>query len=714
MIDFGFTIFTGAFLLFLVQPLIAKFILPWFGGSPAVWTTCMLFFQVTLLGGYTYAHLIIQKLRPRQQVIVHLTLLGLALLLLPITPGDQWKPLDGSQPTLRILILLSACIGLPYLALSATGPLMQAWFSATHPGISPYRLYALSNVGSLLALVSYPFIVEPESTRRTQALGWSLGLAIFALLAARCGVRVWKTQGPEVSPFQTDVSLPTEETARKPRTHGRWLWLGLPAAASVLLLAVTNKLCQDIAVIPFLWVLPLSLYLLSFIICFDSPRWYLRKFWVPLLVFSLAAVLTVMLGRSTIAPSPPWLRLVAWLLTKANNLSTFGEIGLLLTTLFVACIVCHGEVYRLRPAAKKLTGYYLMIAVGGAAGGLFVALVAPFIFPCYFELQTGLFLAGALTVLALLHDPETRPQGRRAVMAWGFSIPSVACLAWGLVHDARYQVRSVIEISRNFYGVLTVTEANAGNEENDKFLLTHGGTTHGLQFVAAHKRRLPSSYYTATSGVGRMMEHFPRKTNRRIGVVGLGTGSMAVWAHTNDTLRIYEIDDNVLRIARSRFTYLADCPATVEIVLGDARLSMEREADQKLDLLVLDAFSSDAIPIHLLTREAFEIYRRHLRPDGAIAVHISNRYLKLEPVVMNIATHFDFGHAIIYDDRDAGGDADEEATGAYTSDWIVLSRNKAFLDLDELSGVARAPNPTSLKIRLWTDEESNLFRILSF
>ena len=713
MLAFGLTIFTGAFLLFLVQPLIAKFILPWFGGSPAVWTTCMLFFQVTLLGGYAYAHLIIQKLKPRQQVIVHLTLLALALLLLPITPGDHWKPADGSQPTLRILILLSACIGLPYLALSATGPLMQAWFSATHRGVSPYRLYALSNVGSLLALLGYPFLVEPEFSRRTQALGWSLGLGVFALLAARCGALVWKTQTPEESPFQPDTASTAEEIAPEPRGR-RWLWLTLPAAASVLLLAVTNKLCQDIAVIPFLWVLPLSLYLLSFIICFDSPRWYGRKFWIPLLIVSLATVLTVMLGRSTIAPSQWWLRPIAWLLNKADSLSAFTEIGLHLATLFVACMVCHGEVYRLRPAAQKLTGYYLMISVGGAAGGLFVALVAPYIFQHYFELHTGLFLVGALTALALLLDAATRPQGRRAAVAWALSILAVTAFGWGLVHDARYELRSVIEISRNFYGVLKVTESSANDEENDKLLLTHGGTTHGLQFVAKHKRRIPSSYYTPTSGVGRMMQHFPRKTNRRIGVVGLGTGSMAVWANTNDTLRIYEIDDNVLRIARSQFTYLADCPAKVEIVLGDARLSMEREADQSLDLLVLDAFSSDAIPVHLLTREAFEIYRRHLRPDGAIAVHISNRYLKLEPVVMNIASLFEFGHAIIYDDRDAGGDEDEEATGAYTSDWIILSKNKAFLALDDVSGTARVPNPKSPRIRLWTDEESNLFRILSF
>ena len=713
MVAFGLTIFTGAFLLFLVQPLIAKFILPWFGGSPAVWTTCMLFFQVTLLGGYAYAHLIIQKLKPRQQVIVHLTLLALALLLLPITPGDHWKPADGSQPTLRILILLAACIGLPYLALSATGPLMQAWFSATHRGVSPYRLYALSNVGSLLALLGYPFLVEPEFSRRTQALGWSLGLGLFALLAARCGAMVWKIQAPEPSPFQPSAASTVEEVAPEPRGQ-RWLWLALPAAASVLLLAVTNKLCQDIAVIPFLWVLPLSLYLLSFIICFDSPRWYGRKFWIPLLIVSLATVLTVMLGRSTIAPSQWWLKPIAWLLNKADSLSAFTEIGLHLATLFVTCMVCHGEVYRLRPAAQKLTGYYLMISVGGAAGGLFVALVAPYIFQHYFELHTGLFLVGALTALTLLLDAATRPQGRRAIVAWALSILAVTAFGWGLVHDARYELRSVIEISRNFYGVLKVTESRANDEENDKLLLTHGGTTHGLQFVAKHKRRMPSSYYTPNSGVGRMMQHFPRKTNRRIGVVGLGTGSMAVWANTNDTLRIYEIDDNVLRIARSQFTYLADCPAKVEIVLGDARLSMEREADQNLDLLVLDAFSSDAIPVHLLTREAFEIYRRHLRPDGAIAVHISNRYLKLEPVVMNIASHFEFGHAIIYDDRDAGGDEDEEATGAYTSDWIILSKNKAFLALDDVSGTARMPNPKSPRIRLWTDEESNLFRILSF
>jgi len=756
MLAFGLAIFTGAFLLFLVQPLIAKFILPWFGGGPAVWTTCMLFFQVLLLGGYAYAHLSIRRLTPRRQVMVHLALLAVALALLPITPGDQWKPLDGSQPTWRILWLLLACLGLPYFAISATGPLFQAWFSESHPRVSPYRLYALSNVGSLLALVGYPFLVEPNVTRHAQAVTWSVGLGVFAVIAAWCGVVVWKRAGekgrkgerepdgnvPALSPAP---SLPLSPASSSPFSpaRARWLWFALPASASVLLLAVTNKICQDIAVIPFLWVLPLSLYLLSFIICFDSPRWYWRPFWLSMLALAYGAVLWVMLGNSLTTPSSSWfgdlarfvggdegtrlrplvwllngcnsawVRPVSWLIESGDSAGMFVEIGIYLAAMFVACMVCHGEVYRLRPEASRLTGFYLMISAGGAAGGLFVAVVAPVIFKNYFELHTGLFLVAALVAVVLFVDERSPLRRGRPAWAWGVVGAAFLGFGAGLWQEVDYSVRNATEISRNFYGVLKVNDYYPDEPERHKFMLQHGGTTHGLQFVAEAKRRLPTSYYTSSSGIGRTMTQFARRP-RRVGIVGLGTGSMAVWSRTGDYFRFYEINDEVLRLARSRFWYLKDAAGKVDVILGDARLSLEREADQQFDVLVLDAFSSDAIPAHLLTREAFEIYQRHMAPDGVIAVHISNRYLNLQPIVLRLADHFGLDVAQIDDNDVDEREEDEESSGAYSSDWVLLTKNTEFLELKSIADATSTREEFSPRIKMWTDEKSDLFRILMF
>jgi SAM-dependent methyltransferase len=709
MLAFGLTIFWGAFLLFLVQPLIAKFILPWFGGSPAVWTTCMLFFQILLLGGYAYAHFSISRLKSRQQVILHLALLAVALALLPITPGDHWKPLDGANPTGRILFLLLGCLGLPYLVLAATGPLFQAWFSEAHPGVSPYRLYALSNVGSLLALVSYPFLVEPNLTRHFQAGWWSAGLMIFAVLAFWCGFVVWKRAAHEPARSATTEEEAAEETGS---TTSRWLWFALPACGVVLLLAVTNKICQDIAVIPFLWVLPLSLYLLTFIISFDSPRWYWRPLWLPALALALLAVLWLMLGDHMTAPTASWLKPVAWLLNTADNFEMFTEITIYLGVLFVCCLVCHGEVYRLRPTARQLTGYYLSISAGGACGGLFVAILAPLIFKNYFELHVGLFLVAALILVLLFRDTKSPLHNGQPKWAWVLLVLALPAIGGTLYYDALSTVKDAKELSRNFYGVLKVFETYPDEPELHKLTLQHGGTTHGLQFMSDHKRRLPSSYYTSSSGIGRLMKNYQPEGGRKVAVVGLGTGSLAVWGRTGDHMRFYEINTEVERIARDTFFYLKDTAAKTEIVLGDARLSLEREPDQNYDIIALDAFSSDAIPVHLITREAFEIYLRHLKPGGVIAVHISNRYLNLEPIVMRIAQHFGLTEALVDDNDVDEREEDEESSGAYSSDWVLLSKDAAFLNRPPILDASYEPGIISDKVRLWTDEKSDLLRIL--
>jgi protein-L-isoaspartate O-methyltransferase len=683
MLAFSLTIFWGACLLFLVQPLIARFILPWFGGGPAVWTTCMLFFQVLLLGGYAYAHFSISRLTPRRQVITHLSLLALAVVLLPITPGDHWKPDDGSHAAGHILLLLLACLGLPYLVLSATGPLLQAWFSKANPGVSPYRLYALSNIGSLLALLAYPFVLEPQLARQTQAEWWSIGLALYAGLAGWCGYKVWHTDGADAAKSAAADDEPA------PRLLRKLLWFALPACGVMLLLAITNKLCQDIAVVPFLWVLPLSLYLLSFIISFDSPRWYHRAFWLPL----LAILLGLVLQNLHEAESHP----------DITPLAT-----LYLGTLFVACMVCHGEVFRLRPGAGRLTGYYLSISAGGAVGGLFVALVAPFVFPDYFELHIALFLTAALVIIVLRQDPTLPFREGRARWTWAIPFIALAAMGYGLADVATTSLRGSLSTTRGFYGVLKVNDNDAGSAELHHLTLQHGATIHGLQYVDPEKRADPSSYYTSTSGIGRLLRAHKPGGGRRVGAIGLGCGTLAAWGLPGDTFRFYEINDDVARLATTTFTYLKDSKAKTELVMGDARLSMEREADQQYDVIVLDAFSSDAIPVHLLTLEAFDHYQRHLKPDGAIVVHVSNRYLDLHPVVYRIADKIGFP-AITIDDNDTA----YEDAGFYGSDWIIMTRNQVLLQQPLLRDVTKETVEFPARIMYWTDERSDLLSILS-
>jgi hypothetical protein len=683
MFAFSLTIFWGAFLLFLVQPLIARFILPWFGGGPAVWTTCMLFFQLLLLGGYAYAHFSISRLTPRRQVITHLVLLAWAVALLPITPGDEWKPADGTNAAGHILLLLLASLGLPYLVLSATGPLLQAWFSKANPGVSPYRLYALSNIGSLLALLAYPFFLEPQLSRQAQAEGWSWGLAIYAGLTAWCGLKVWKSAA-------ADAGAAKQEPAEEPASAARkLLWFALPACGVMLLLAITNKLCQDIAVVPFLWVLPLSLYLLSFIISFDSPRWYHRGIWLPLLAALLGMVL--------------------WNLYEAESHPDITPLATLyLGTMFVACMVCHGEVYRLRPGARELTGFYLSLSAGGAAGGIFVGLVAPFVLPDYFELHLALFLTAALVLLVLRQDQD-RPF-RQGPARWAWAVPFVALAAfgYGLADVATTSLQGSLSVTRGFYGVLKVNENDAGDPDLHHLTLQHGATIHGLQYLHPDRKTDPSSYYTSTSGIGRLLRTHRPDGGRRVGAVGLGSGTLAAWGRPGDTFRFYEINHDVARLATTTFTYLKDSQAKTELVMGDARLSMEREPDQQYDVIILDAFSSDAIPVHLLTLEAFDHYQRHLKPDGAIVVHVSNRYLDLHPVVYRIADKIGFP-AVTIDDNDTA----YEDAGFYGSDWIIMTRNTALLEQPLIKDLTSPPVEHPTRIPYWTDDRSDLLSLLS-
>ncbi len=680
------TIFVSAFLIFQVQPLISKYILPWFGGTPGVWSACMLFFQTLLFAGYAYAHFSIRRFRPAVQALTHLTLLAVAMLCLPITPNSGWKPTGHDEPTWQILGMLLASVGLPYFVLSSTGPLLQAWFNRAQPEASPYRLYALSNIGSVLGLISYPFLVEPLWTTETQARFWSAGFILFALTCGWCAVRAWKCNPSPCGLDSQNNDCSIEPQGLAPQRQDKLLWFGLSACASTMLLATTNQVCLDVAVIPFLWVLPLSLYLLSFILVFDHERWYPQRTFTIAMTVSVTCVMLVTF--------------------QSVQISILRQLIVHFGTLFFCCMVCHGELVKLKPEPRFLTSFYLATAAGGAAGGLFVGLLAPVLFERLIELQIGL-IGCCLFILGAHFRDRCGMLSRRPMWTWTCLLVSVL----GLVRllNSTEASQSEVAISRNFFGVLRVLEEHRDDPQQHTRTMVHGRTQHGRQFMAAEKRHLPTTYYGETTGVGLAMRHLPRTGGGiRGGLVGLGVGTLAAYGQSGDVFRFYEIDPDVLRLAREHFTFLSDSPATVDVVLGDARLALEREESQQYDILVLDAFSSDAIPVHLLTREAMAIYSRHLRPNGVLAIHISNRFFDLQPIVARLGHEFGFRAEKIASRAD-------DARSQFVSDWMLLSRCDDFWNIPDVQR-ALAPSPVSQKTQapapLWTDQFSNLIGIL--
>jgi hypothetical protein len=675
MVVFAAAIFLSAFLLFLVQPMLGKFILPWFGGSTGVWTACMLFFQVLLVAGYAYAHVSSRWLRPRMQMIFHLVVLAGSAIYLPIIPNPIWKPGPDSEPTLRIVLLLAVTVGIPYLALASTSPLLQSWFGKRFPGASPWRLYALSNLGSLLALIAYPFAVEPALARLSQAAWWSVGFGAFALLSALCAFTFVRGI-PDVQ------ANPAPRSAR-PSPGVLLQWIGLPAVASVMLLAITNQICLDIGVIPFLWVLPLGIYLLTFILAFDRPRWYHRG------VFTAALVLAV---------------LAVGMLMRSPDASFGMQIGLCTFILAVTGMICHGELYRMRPSTDRLTEYYLLISIGGALGGVFVAMIAPRIFSTFLELQLAIFACIALLLVRLFADERSMFHDGNRRPGW-IALVAVFLIAGNQVFQEILRAETqVIDRARNFYGILRVKEVSDPATGVVNRALEHGRIAHGQQL--SKQKREPTTYYGRITGIGLLLDNLHQSQPRRMGVVGLGVGTLATYGRAGDVIRFYEINPDVDRLAREHFTYLEDCLAgEPEIVLGDARLSMEVEPAQAYDVLVLDAFSSDAIPLHLLTREAFETYQRHLAPDGVIAVHISNKFIDLRPVLARAAEHFELvGRMVINEDAPA------QLVSA--SSWVLLARDPDVFAPDALARKVSPLGQPLDRIGLWTDDSSNLFEVL--
>ncbi|HUU03298.1 MAG TPA: fused MFS/spermidine synthase [Myxococcota bacterium] len=706
MTAYRVTIFLSAFLLFLVQPIIGKNILPWFGGSPSVWTTCLLFFQALLLAGYGYAHRL-SGASARWQRIIHLGLLAASLCLLacqacffgaPLLAGSGFRPADCGYPMARVLVLLGLGVGLPFLVLSATSPLLQNWYTADHRDVSPYRLYSLSNLGSLAALLSFPFLVEPKLHLAKQAWLWAGLFVLFVILSAAIALR---SAGHRVA--SQDEPRPKSrraggKTPQAPDWSTYLAWLALSGCTSALLLAISNQICQEVAVIPLLWIAPLSVYLLSFIITFGSARWYSRRVFGPSMIISLA--------------------LAAITLFQGVSLEIRTQIMVFVVCEFACCLVLHGELARLKPHPRHLTAFYLTLAAGGVMGALGVTLVAPVIFDGFYELHLALFTACGLFFLMLFLDKNSWLWGPRRMAKRTFAIAIMVALGSALTVQGEDSQRGSLFASRNFFGVLRVKASQPGSPD-DYVALVDGRTVHGLQFTDKRMRNEPTTYYGRRSGGGLALSRHPKRLMTdgqcalRVGVVGLGIGTLAVFGERGDTFRFYELNPKVAELARGAggyFSFLKDSKANIEVELGDGRLLLERESKNgrlhDFDVLVIDAFSSDSIPVHLLTVEAIELYLARLKPDGILALHISNKSLYLEPLAEHLATHFDMPLLVVHGQKQGNRLSD--------SLWALMTKNDEFMQAVSQWGVLIQPDPNRIHFAagLWTDDFSNLFEIM--
>ena len=666
IVPYAATIFLSSFLLFLVQPIIAKQILPWFGGSAAVWTTCLVFFQAVLLGGYAYADLT-TRLGPRRQAMVHVALLVISLACLPILASTGWKPQGNEEPVGRILLLLTATIGLPYFLLSTTTPLLQAWYWQRFRSAVPYRLFALSNFASLLALVGFPVLLEPYFT--LPQLGWTWS-ALFGALVVLCATTAWRS-------MRAIAAQPAsaEKPAELPPLSGalQLSWLALAALASVMLLAVSNHVTQNISSVPFLWVLPLALYLLTFILAFDHPRWYRRG--------------PFMIALGVLTP---------WMAYEVSSLTLRVAVPLYFSGMFVACMVCHGELARLKPDPRHLTRFYLMVSVGGALGAVLVAIAAPLLLHGYFELGI------ALVVLSALLPQRLTGWARLA----GFA--AVAATVWFVVRGANDYSSDVRVMERDFYGVVRTRDRP---EPVPYRAMYHGAIMHGGQLLGEAYRNTPADYFGPTSGYGRVFAALREEDARprNIGVIGLGAGVIASYGRPGDSMVFYEISPRVIDIAKTEFTFLRDTAAKTAVVLGDGRLSLERESPRGYDVLGIDAFSGDSIPMHLITREAMALYARHIKPDGVIVFQATNRYVDLMPVIKRLAGEFGFEAVVVsdYPDEDPNGPGYWRSS----TDQVLVTRNKALLASKHLRAAAVAIEDRP-GLPTFTDAHHNLLTIL--
>ena len=708
MIRYGVTIFLSAFLLFQVQPIIARFILPWFGGTAGVWTTCLMFFQILLLMGYLYSHLLRKFLTPKQSLIVHSVVLIGAAIFSGIVPPESMQPEGSENLTISIVKVLLITVGLPFFALSTTGPLVQAWQNCSHYHQSPYRLYALSNVGSMLALVTYPFLVERFFKLAQQAQIWTIAFVVFAVMCIASGL-----QAVRFGDWHLDIE---DESSGEPQPAGEsafgesfgngrdsiganetnvepWrpiVWVILSMAASIVLLATTNLMCQEVASVPFLWILPLSLYLLSFIICFDRPGMYRRAIFLPmLLVGSVISIAVVHL----------------------NVLAGFGLqiVGLSLAC-FGASMTSHGELERMKPDARHLTSFYLWISVGGALGGVFVCVVAPHVFTNFCEFHIGIMICLFVSLWMLYHHSQTKKPTPSLIGlgAVGLCIGvTLAMYATSLLFflDPGYQ-KGVVYRGRNEYGLAAVEDV----EEDQYRRFVNGSIEHGGQSLLPDQKMKHISYYVPGSGVGVAFESYRSQSKEplNIGVLGLGAGAMTTWAKEGDSIVFFEINPIVKDIAEKYFSFLSDSPAKTSVVLGDGRIQLQKllieSGPAGYDLLFMDAFASDSIPVHLLTRECMEMYFKHLKPDGILIAHITNRFIDLRPVVLKHAEDLGLTPLLVnYESEDK----------KVQTRWVLLTRNDRVIHSDVVRQFQSEFSDDTKRI-LWTDDYASVAALLDW
>jgi len=672
-----FIIFLSAALLFMIQPIVAKAILPWFGGGASVWTTCMMFFQVFLLAGYSYAHALTHFLSNKKQAMVHGVLVVVSFVSVPVAISNADLMLADNSPVLEIMGLLTVSIGLPYFVLSSTGPLLQRWFSYEKPGQEPYKLYALSNVGSLLGLVIYPFVIEPSFIQQTQFYFWSSGYLLYGLASLVMVAHVFKLPNA-LKESMTDFRVDCRALAS---------WVVLSMLGVVLLLAVTNAMTQNIASVPFLWLLPLTLYLLSFIICFAQDKYYQRKFWsVALILMVLASYL---------------LYFFAGYFDFATQVVLFSMI------LIVGCMLCHGELAKLKPKPSHLTLYYLAISGGGFLGGLFVSIAAPALFSQLSEFPLVVY-ALVLSLSFVLWRSWSQDTSTRFVLikTWLLGLSLIVLPLSFMMVESLFTQHDVVS-SRNFYGPLAVKDITVG-ELNERRLVD-GTTSHGTQSLDVSKQDIPLSYYRAGTGVALAIDAVGERGPINVGVVGLGAGTLAAYGRSGDQYAFYELNPRVKQYALEHFSYLADTLATVNIYLGDGRLTLTRQlskGSRKFDLLVIDAFSSDAIPTHLLTTQAISLYLAHINSNGIIAFHVSNNHLDLTPLLRGLAQHAGV-HAKLYLKR-----ADE--VDRNLAQWVLLAKDAKLLNSAELNQQAVSWSKTSKNSVIWTDDFSNLLSVMKY
>jgi hypothetical protein len=692
-----FIIFTGAFLLFQVQPLIAKLILPVFGGGAAIWTACLLFFQAFLLLGYLYSHLLTKLSTIKQQVMIHFALLAISLVFVPISLARITEHNVVDAPLASILILLMATVGLPYFLLASTGPLVQRWLTYIESNKLPYKLYSFSNVASLIALISYPFLFEPLLVLTDQILFWSLGYVVFVLAFIGLAMKMLK-QKNLVMNADNLTDNPIVQSRQKQVSNTKFtnvLWLLLSAVGVVLLVSTTNAMTQNIPPVPFLWILPLCIYLLTFIISFHSPRWYVRWYWFVLFVISsFAAIFMYFIG---------------------SGFDIISQILIYSVILFSACMLCHGELARLKPEAEKLTFYYLMMSLGGFLGSAFVAFVAQKVFSQFLEFPLAIFSVYLLFAVCLFFTKKDEEKSHSTirylpVASLGFMVVVILFFSY---LNALFAQTNVIS-SRNFYGILTVKDVEINHIIERR--LIDGSTSHGTQILTdAGADLTPRSYYRANTGVALALAHVKseREANGvhvdiNVGIVGLGAGTLAAYGQKGDKYDFYELNPDVKRLADDYFTYLKSSKAKIQVILGDGRVSLTRAVEQEryldYDVLVIDAFSGDSIPSHLLTLEAFELYFQHLNDQGILAIHISNSHLDLTPLVRGLAQAFNQQAVYI--------NTLEKQAGENNAQWVLITNSKNFLaNASVRKFVSRWPLNAE-KTMVWTDDYSNLLSVL--